>query len=117
MLGIVFDLSTCDCTPPIFQTLMSLVSQIPKTNDSVVTPALNFQPVIDHVRSSDIYQYGGSLTTPPCSEGVTWLVVGQPIPLDVKSYNEMKKVLKFNARYTQNSPGSENLLLVAAEGL
>jgi len=61
--------------------------------------------------------YSGSLTTPPCTEGVTWIVSAEPIQIDLKNYETLKDFLKFNARYTQNNPGEENLLLIAATEL
>lgn len=30
---------------------------------------------------NDYYRFSGSLTTPPCSEGVTWIVLKQPVQL------------------------------------
>jgi carbonic anhydrase len=57
------------------------------------------------------------LTTPLCTEGVTWLVNSRPLPLDVSAFMAAKKVLRFNARYTQNAPGQPNLVKVVAENL
>lgn len=37
--------------------------------------------------------------------------------LDVDTYNQVKKVLKFNSRYTQDFWGQENLLQLAADEL
>lgn len=60
-----------------------------------------------------MFQYSGSLTTPPCKEGLTFLVMEEPLALDVKTYNALKAVIKFNARYSQNKLGEENLLAIS----
>lgn len=41
----------------------------------------------------DYYRYEGSLTTPPCSEGVRWLVLKQPVSASAAQIEELIKVL------------------------
>ncbi|PWW78493.1 carbonic anhydrase [Tuber magnatum] len=81
------------------------------------TGPLKFAEVINHVQTTPLFQYTGSLTTPPCAEGLTFLVTKKPLPLSVKTYNEIKAVVKFNSRYTQNSLGQGNLISVGATSL
>lgn len=47
------------------------------------------------------YHYLGSLTTPPCSEGVQWLVLQQPIVLTKDQIAEFSKRIGPNNRPTQ----------------
>ena len=49
-----------------------------------------------------------------CAEGLTFLVLSEPLPLNVATFNAIKKVVKFNARYSQNKLGERNLLDIAA---
>ena len=47
------------------------------------------------------YKYSGSLTTPPCSEGVWWMVFRQPIEAAPEQLAAMEKVLGANNRPVQ----------------
>ena len=54
------------------------------------------------------YTYMGSLTTPPCSEGVLWMVMRQPVQLSGNQLNIFGRLYPMNARPVQ--PGSGRLI-------
>jgi Eukaryotic-type carbonic anhydrase len=93
------------------------LAQIATPGTKTETGALDFAEVINHVQTTPLFQYAGSLTTPPCAEGLTFLVTQQPLPLSVKTYNEIKSVVKFNSRFTQNTLGQDNLIGVGSAAL
>ncbi|HHQ4662867.1 TPA: carbonic anhydrase [Aeromonas veronii] len=43
--------------------------------------------------SRDYYRFSGSLTTPPCSEGVRWLVMKQPVEVSQAQSDAFKAVM------------------------
>ena len=47
------------------------------------------------------YAFKGSLTTPPCSEGVAWQVLKQPVELSKAQIEAFRKIYKMNARPVQ----------------
>ena len=47
------------------------------------------------------YQFLGSLTTPPCTEGVLWLVLKTPVTLSPEQLRLFSKLFPNNARPTQ----------------
>jgi carbonic anhydrase len=49
------------------------------------------------------YTFTGSLTTPPCSEGVRWFVLKAPVEASVAQLTE------FRARYTHNNRPTQPL--------
>ena len=52
-------------------------------------------------QSLSYYGFNGSLTTPPCSEGVAWHVLKEPIELSKGQIESFKTIFKMNARPIQ----------------
>jgi carbonic anhydrase len=44
-------------------------------------------------KSKDYYHFNGSLTTPPCTEGVTWIVMKQPVTVSKKQVDAFVRVV------------------------
>lgn len=51
--------------------------------------------------SRSYFEYMGSLTTPPCAEGVRWLVLTTPMQLSQEQITNFRKVIPMNARPVQ----------------
>jgi carbonic anhydrase len=51
------------------------------------------------------YQFMGSLTTPPCSEGVLWMVLKQPVTISKAQYKLFTQLYPNNARPVQSLNG------------
>lgn len=51
------------------------------------------------------YTFHGSLTTPPCSEGVTWFVLKTPLKIADDELTTFAKIYPLNARPTQSRNG------------
>jgi carbonic anhydrase len=51
------------------------------------------------------YTYMGSLTTPPCSEGVLWVVMRQPVGLSPEQIAIFSRLYPMNARPVQSAAG------------
>lgn len=48
-----------------------------------------------------IYRYNGSLTTPPCSEGVLWSVIEQPIEMSAEQIKAFTDIFEISNRPVQ----------------
>jgi carbonic anhydrase len=49
----------------------------------------------------DYYTFQGSLTTPPCSEGVTWFVLKSPVKISGAEVAQFARIYPLNARPVQ----------------
>ncbi|KAF2453898.1 alpha carbonic anhydrase [Lineolata rhizophorae] len=112
VLAIVFDLSTDGSTTDLLTRVTEHLDEIATPGTVTETAALDFEELAHHLTTTPLFQYTGSLTTPPCAEGITFLLTEEPLPIDVATYNALKSVIKFNSRFTQNKLGNGNLLLL-----
>ncbi|KAF8540044.1 alpha carbonic anhydrase [Trichophaea hybrida] len=109
VIAMLFELSSSNTTS-LLSAVTENIDAIAKPGTRTETGALDFSPLIAHIQSSPLMTYKGSLTTPPCAEGLTFIIPQQPMPVDVETFNKIKKVVRFNSRYTQNNAGEENVL-------
>ncbi|KAK3342177.1 alpha carbonic anhydrase [Lasiosphaeria hispida] len=102
VVGFLIELGPLDA---LLGAVLAGLPYIPSTGNVTHTKPLDFTALEKHFASSGTYQYAGSLTTPPCSEGVSWILSCKPLSVDVAGYEAITDLIKFNARYTQNNEG------------
>ncbi len=56
------------------------------------------------------YRYAGSLTTPPCSEGIRWMVLARPITVSPAQLSALEEIVEGNARPVQPRNGRPLIL-------
>lgn len=74
-----------------------------KAGDSAKLAALDPAAVLPADRA--YYAYAGSLTTPPCSEGVRWQVLKTPVEISAAQFASYKALYPLNARPLQKLNG------------
>jgi carbonic anhydrase len=74
-------------------TVAALWKQLPATEGDTLalTSPVNAAGMLP--RSRAYYRYNGSLTTPPCSEGVWWLVMKEPVSVSREQVEAFTKVI------------------------
>jgi len=66
---------------------------------------IRWENLLDDISLSSYWAYVGSLTTPPCTEGVQWIVLNSTMPISYEQWDQFIEVNGFNARFTQNPNG------------
>jgi carbonic anhydrase len=108
----LFELSEDGKSTRLVKSALARVHDVATPGSVAETCELDFSKFLDLLSKQEMFRYVGSLTTPPCKEGITFLVTTEPLQLDIVTFNNVKKVIKFNSRYTQNDLGRENLLKI-----
>lgn len=83
--------------------LNKLLRNLPENADesqNVKSEVLGYE-ILPELR--EYYTYSGSLTTPPCSEGVRWVVLKTPVEISKSQLNDFKNVMPINNRPIQNT--------------
>lgn len=73
------------------QELQKILQFLPPEPNAERALAKAFQPRSILPTTLSVTQYHGSLTTPPCSEGVLWSVLKEPLLLSIQQINQLKQ--------------------------
>ena len=70
------------------------------TEDVKLTEPIDLMSLLPN--DKDSFQYIGSLTTPPCSEAVKWVVFEEPIEMSTEQIDKFRKIFPDNHRPVQS---------------
>ncbi|HEY0906088.1 MAG TPA: surface-adhesin E family protein [Methylophilus sp.] len=87
-------------------TFDKLIHSLPKAGDDSKPLALRVTPAELMPAKPGYYRYSGSLTTPPCSEGVQWLVMKETLKISKAQLEMLRQALgEDNQRPLQDAQG------------
>lgn len=97
VIGVIGVLVAEGSTNPVLQ---KVIDTVPATRDATRTgPVLDPNALLPVGRQ--FFRYEGSLTTPPCTESVDWVVLARPITASKAQIEQFQSVFPFNARPIQ----------------
>lgn len=108
VLGYLYEEGAAD---PDMAPIVAALPQKPGDQRRMQAPEIAIEKLKPLQR--DFYTYSGSLTTPPCSEGVRWMVAADPLTLSAEQLKAFDDVLHNNNRPVQPRH-VRSLLLVEA---
>lgn len=81
--------------------LQKVLDLMPTSAEGEARDLAQFDPTELIPRARSFYRYMGSLTTPPCSEGLTWTIFREPIDASVDQIRAFAALFPNNARPVQ----------------
>jgi carbonic anhydrase len=96
---IVSVLSDVGVADPVLASLWTYLPQDPGRALPLSDLLVNAQDLMPS--SQDFYVYSGSLTTPPCTEGVTWMVFTSTLSVSPEQADALQRLIGANARPLQ----------------
>jgi carbonic anhydrase len=79
----------------------SIFQHLPRKGETITVENLKLDLNAMLPNNKNYYTFTGSLTTPPCTENVQWIVLKQAISLSPKQIKAFKNQYAFNARPVQ----------------
>jgi carbonic anhydrase len=87
---------------PVIQTVWN---NLPLEKLETLAPAIELDPMDLLPAKREYFTFMGSMTTPPCQEGVLWLVMKEPVQASPAQMALFSRLYPLNARPTQPSSG------------
>jgi len=85
--------------------IQTVWNNLPLEKNDTVTPSVTLDVNQILPAKREYFTFMGSLTEPPCSEGVLWLVMKQPMPASPAQMALFSRLYPLNARPTQPGGG------------
>ena len=98
-LGVIAVLLDAGQANPLIKTLWDNLPKEKGKETAVNTVMINALELIP--KNKDYYTYAGSLTTPPCTQDVTWFVLKTPVQISADEIARFGRVYPMNARPVQ----------------
>ena len=86
-------------------TIQTVWNNLPLEKFETMQPTILLDPAEMLPARRDYYTYMGSMTSPPCSEGVLWLVMKQPVQASPAQMALFSRLYPLNARPVQPASG------------
>lgn len=85
--------------------IQTVWNNLPLEKHDTVAPSIVLDPAEVLPARRDYFTYMGSLTTPPCSEGVLWMVMKEPVQASPAQMALFARLYPLNARPIQANAG------------
>jgi len=95
VIAVFFDYGNSN---PLLERIFSKAPAVENVDTSLVFKPEEIMQLIPENR--EYYRYNGSLTTPPCTEGVRWIVMKKPLTVSKKQIKRFKELVP----YSNNRP-------------
>ncbi|XP_061396952.1 putative carbonic anhydrase 3, partial [Musca vetustissima] len=108
MVAYFFDISSNN---PYLEPIVQNLHRIKMPGSHIEIPPFPLSYLCQYQFRSGFYSYGGSLTQPPCYQGVEWFVFPEPLAIGERQLNEFRQLLSVDAksRIVQNSRPVQNV--------
>ena len=93
---------------PLFQQVLNNIPLIKNVTETPAGVVIDMNQLLP--KNLAYYTYMGSMTTPPCSENVTWIVLKEPVMLSRQQVENFGRIYSNNARPIQ--PKGDRLIKV-----
>ncbi len=99
VLGVFLD-DTENVPNSTFQTILDNMPTVAGATNAPTGIQLNPTALLPKNKTT-LYTYAGSLTTPPCSEGVNWYVLSEPLKVSTGQIAQLQTIYNNSNRSTQ----------------